>query len=281
MKKIYSLVLAVAVYAVAFTQIPNAGFENWTSVGSYEDPDGWATMNFISVPNGHTSCEKSTDNHSGSYSLKVTNNTALGQMQGGWGIVATGGFEFPFKPAFPVSGHPTSLGGWYKFNALGGDSGLVMTMLFYQGAVVAQSSIELPGIANWTQFSYNLEPYTNADSATIVVFAFRTNGPNDPPNGNSSLWIDDISFGSTTGIGNTPGDKAITMYPNPAVNNVWLNNLIPGSTITVYNLLGEALMREQVGSSSTHLNVNHLDKGVYMVQIKNGQLRNTQRLIIE
>lgn len=281
MKKIYSLFLAIAVYTFGIAQIPNAGFENWSSAGSYEDPNGWATMNFISVSNGHTSCEKSNDKHSGNYSLKVTNNTSLSQMQGGWGIVATASFDFPFKPAFAVSGNPTSLGGWYKFAAQGGDSGLVMTVLFYQGAVVSQSSVELPPVANWSQFSYTLEPYSNADSATILFFAFRTNSPNDPPNGNSSLWVDDISFGGTTSIESAAASKQMVVYPNPAQAQVTVNHVPVGAQIKLINMLGEVVSEVKTESTTHTLDVSILPKGLYLLQVKNGVAITTQRLVVE
>jgi uncharacterized protein YceK len=281
MKKLYLLIFAAIACSVVVAQIPNSGFENWTSAGAYEDPDGWATMNFISVPNGHTSCQKSTDSHSGTYSLKVTNNTSLGQMQGGWGIVATRGFDFPFKPAFAVTGHPTTVGGWYKYTALGGDSGLVMTVLFYQGAVVASSTYPLTDNSNWTQFSYDLEPYTNADSATIILFAFRTNGPNDPPNGNSTLWVDDISIGNTTGVESVGVLSGIQVFPNPAHNKVIVNNVQPGTQVVVYNMLGEIVSAEITQETTHVLNVSDMPKGLYLIQSRKGTAINTQRLVLE
>lgn len=280
MKKIYTLLLAVAVCTSALAQIPNDGFENWNNMGTYENPESWQTMNSVSVPNGHTSCEKSTDSHSGSYALKVSNNTSLGQMQGGWGLVATKNFDFPFKPAFAISGHPTSLGGWYKFNSLGGDTGLVMLVLFNQGAVVAQSSVELPAAANWTQFSYNMEPYTSADSATIIIFAFRTTGPNDAPNGNSSLWIDDISFGTSTGVKYISSSSPVAVYPNPAHGQVTLSNVEVGSRVTLYNILGEVVYEVKAETSTQVLDISVMPNGMYLVQVKNGTVTTTQKLVV-
>lgn len=280
MKKIYSLIAAIAVYALGFAQIPNAGFENWTSTGSYEDPDGWATMNFISVSNGHTSCEKSTDSHSGSYALKVTNNTSLGQMQGGWGIVASGGLDFPFKPAFAVSGHPTTLGGWYKFNPLSGDTGMVMVVLFYQGSVVSQSSTALPAATSWTQFSHTIDNYNNADSATLLFFAFRSNGPNDPPNGNSSLWVDDITFGGSTGIGSSESTAQMVLYPNPAQGQVTFKHLPIGAQLNLINMLGEVVLETKTETTTHTLDVSSMPKGMYLVQVKNGATITTHRLVL-
>ncbi len=281
MKKIYLLFTAVIAVAVAAAQIPNAGFENWTSAGTYEDPDGWATMNSISVPNGHTSCEKSTDSHSGTYALTVTSNTSLSQMQGGWGVVASGGFNYPFKPAFPVSGNPTALSGWYKFNSLGGDSGLVMVVLFNQGTVVMQRSTDLSAAASWTPFSFDFDSYANADSGAIFVFAFESMGPNDPPNGNSSLWVDDLAFGAASGVQTTQAADDMLLFPNPAQDRVTIGNIKPGTTVAVYNMLGEEAIRATAESNTQTLDISMLPKGLYVLELKTGTTIATKRLIIQ
>ena len=66
-------------------QIPNSGFENWTTVGSYENPTGWATMNpYCAGP--FYSCTKSTDHYPasvGNYSIRIENNTSLTNIMAG------------------------------------------------------------------------------------------------------------------------------------------------------------------------------------------------------
>ncbi len=44
-KTILSLVAIAISSASLFAQIPNNGFENWTTVGAYSVPNSWGTLN--------------------------------------------------------------------------------------------------------------------------------------------------------------------------------------------------------------------------------------------
>jgi hypothetical protein len=123
----------------AFSQIPNSGFESWNNLGSYEDPAGWATMNYLCAGPFY-STTKSSDHFPssvGSYSIRVENNTSLTQMTGGYGMSITNAFDYPFKPAFPVVGHPNSLTGYYKYNSVNNDTMFVKIVLFNNGTIVS------------------------------------------------------------------------------------------------------------------------------------------------
>lgn len=83
-------------------QIPNNGFEDWTTIGSYENLNDWATYNSYSA-GGFYSCTKSTDHYPtsvGSYSIRLENNTSLTQMTGGWGLAITDTMAYPINRHF-------------------------------------------------------------------------------------------------------------------------------------------------------------------------------------
>jgi len=154
MKKLtISLTVLVAMTITTNGQIPNNGFENWTTVGNYEDPIGWATMNpYCSGP--FYSATKSTDHYPasvGNYSIRVENNTSLTQMTGGYGIAMTNAFDYPFKPAFPIVGNPTSLCGYYKYNSLNNDS-MYVRIVFFENSIMLGYNTFITGIttSTWT-----------------------------------------------------------------------------------------------------------------------------------
>jgi hypothetical protein len=65
-----------AVFEEVYSQnaLPNPGFENWTTTGTYENPDGWTTANSYSSLLGielTTKATASSDVHSGSFALKT------------------------------------------------------------------------------------------------------------------------------------------------------------------------------------------------------------------
>ena len=72
---IIALIFGVAIALHA--QIPNAGFENWTS----GDPDGWATSN--AFPAGLVNIVETPDSHSGSKALRGAGLETLGNPADG------------------------------------------------------------------------------------------------------------------------------------------------------------------------------------------------------
>jgi hypothetical protein len=64
MKK-YSFVLIITlITSMLHAQIPNAGFENWTSMGLYEVPDQWGNMNTATSSTGvYTTAKGSRKTH--------------------------------------------------------------------------------------------------------------------------------------------------------------------------------------------------------------------------
>ena len=75
-KKLLAPVFALLITAATFAQIPNAGFENWQSVGfpSYLQPTTWGTLNSSTSIIGVYTAERAdaANSHSGSYAMKLS-----------------------------------------------------------------------------------------------------------------------------------------------------------------------------------------------------------------
>ena len=78
---------------------PNGGFEAWHTEYSFQNPDEWATLNFLTLtsPPNPLSAFKVTgiDTHSGNFALKlktiaVTTNPAPAMLSDSAGVVFTG-----------------------------------------------------------------------------------------------------------------------------------------------------------------------------------------------
>lgn len=289
MKTKLLLIIAIALTANVFSQIPNSGFESWSTIGSYEDPDGWATMNILCTGPFY-SCTKSTDHYPasvGNYSIRVENNTSLTQMTGAYGMAMTNAFDYPFKPAFPVIGHPTSLTGYFKYNSVNMDTMFIKVILFDSGTIVSNADFVVGvSVPSWTSFSLPLPSYITADSATILVSAFFPNGPVDGPNGNSVLNVDNINFDNL--IASVPTQVAkntpFNLYPNPAIDVVMLNiqNLNNDMlSLNIYNVIGELIRSEPVIQNEQQINIGDLINGIYVVEIKGDRWSEKQKLIIQ
>ena len=63
-------------------------------------------------------------------------------------------------------------------------------------------------------------------------------------------------------------EESILMYPNPATDIVYFNNLNNISSIAIQNSLGQIVIKQSdVSSTSYEINLGTLENGVYLVKI--------------
>ena len=71
---VFSIFMSVIQFAFTQNALPNPGFEDWTTTGTYENPDGWTTANSYSTLVGVQLTTKATapaDIHSGNFAMKT------------------------------------------------------------------------------------------------------------------------------------------------------------------------------------------------------------------
>lgn len=296
MKRKLQILIAAFFCSVSLihSQIPNNGFESWSNTSNYSEPSGWTSMNSMSTGTFY-SCTKVTDHFPasvGSFALRLENNTSLTQMTGGWGLITTGPMNYPIKPAFVITGHPTSLKGYYKYTSLNNDSMWINVILFKNGSnVMSESFRSSVTQTNWTPFTINFSNYVDADSAFIIMGAFYPSGPTSSgPKGNSVLYVDNINFDDfITNVAELNKMIELTeVYPNPA--NSELNIKLPTKNIQncnlkMYNMLGSLVYHqdyENANSQIVKMDVSKLFKGFYILEIElNGTVTHKRIQIID
>jgi len=291
MKK-YTIILTVLIALTIRTngQITNSGFENWTTVGSYEETTGWFSFNFASTGSFYP-CTKSTDHYPasvGSYSVRIENNTALIGNYSGLGVLFLGDQVGGSGP-FPIIGHPTSLTGYFKFFPLNGDTMYIRITLYSNNSPVSNGLYTTTTSAsNWTSFHIPLSTYTSADSGIITIAAYYANNPPPQciPRGNSVLYVDNLNFDNLiTGTSeHVTKNTTFKLYPNPASDIVTLNidNISNADlTLNIYNVIGTLVKSEIVRQNQQQINVGALGNGIYMVEIKYNERTEMQKLIVE
>ena len=74
-------------------------------------------------------------------------------------------------------------------------------------------------------------------------------------------------------------EKAIKIYPNPAVNFIGLNKISGVNTIIIYNLVGRK-MKRFIAQKGEKYNITDLPRGMYLVQLlgNDGKVVTTQRM---
>ncbi|MGD0712155.1 MAG: T9SS type A sorting domain-containing protein [Bacteroidales bacterium] len=293
MKKITMIVAVIISMAIKTNaQIPNYGFENWIDHGSYMDPQFWATTNIYSNGSFY-SVTRSTDHYPasvGSYSIRIENNTSYIADTLGLGDIQANLIDVlaPRHPAFPITGNPTQLTGYFKYFPLNGDTMHIGSHLYKNGSMVASGGILLDStFSNWTPFVINYPAYSSADSAFINISAYNSSSTGlGYPHGNSVLYVDNLNFGPLiSGISAYNADNNLfELYPNPASDIITLNITNKNNAdyiLNIYSVIGTLVKSEMLKQNQQQISIRDLSNGVYMITVKLKDLTENQRLVIQ
>lgn len=294
-KSTFILAVLIAMTIKSNAQIPNNGFENWGTITdtcdqvitAFDNPNGWrgsfqgpCTAPFI------YSIQKNLDNYplsTGLFSVIIKSDTAKEVR----GIASTAtGNQSALVPNFSITGHPTSLTGYYKFLPQNGDTMNIIVVLFQGGSMVAGGTLTgTATISNWTSFNVLISTYTTADSAAILLGSYNISGGR-VPHGNSALYVDNLNFDNliTTGISEANEINSISAYPNPFTSATTLqsDNFLKDATLTVYNLYGQIEKQiKNISEKTITLHRDNLPSGMYFLRLtEDNKAISSEKLII-
>jgi hypothetical protein len=265
-KLISAIAFIFGIIISAGAQIPNPGFENWTS----GDPDGWVTSNVPAL--GLTNVVQTTDKHSGSYALR---GEVVNFMTTLMGPVTQSG---PGGTGFPVSERYLSLELYYKFTSVGGDKFGVNVSLEKNGSPIAQGAVAIPStVSSYTHLSVPVT-YTTSDVPDAAIIQILIVGPVSGVDYHlgSEMFVDDLLFSLSTGVGNSSSsDLAGKCYPNPSSHsiNIPLNENVSGEvTLNVFDTYGKEVKKihgtlQQNGNNVFRFSVEDLSAGLYFYSL--------------
>lgn len=296
MKKIL-LCFSSALVLNAFAQIPNGDFESWNIQNGIEIPQApWMTNNLLSKPTGvsYNPVTKSTDHYPssvGNYSIRMENNisytTNPGETMPYWACsygYSTTAFYPGFNgPVFPISGHPTSLKGYYKFLPQNGDTMQIGISLYKNGVIVSENGFySTDTISSWTPFSIDLPTYIDADSAQVGMAAFYSEPFQLPagPMGNSVLFVDNLSFDAFVLATDELIDNQAKIFPNPNQGEFVIETETSGN-LYLYNAIGELVEEYKLDQKTTKFDLTSFPKGLYHLRFFYETGNSYQKLIIE
>lgn len=294
MKKIIgSLVLISGVSMSVHAQIPNPGFENWTTVSTYENPDGWATLNDYTTAVSVYTATKGTPGSPGNSYLKLTSKTIGAAVVNG---VAVSGIMNPATQQ-PISGfafnqQPASFTGKWQHMIYGSSQGSVNVQLTRwdmgtnSRVVVATANQVLSGMAmSWANFSIPFV-YTDFQAPDSCLIVLKASGNN--PTNMDYLWVDNLAFsGNVAGLDSQSLLGAFEVYPNPSADGfkVTLNSkesqhvtleLVSNSGAVLYSQPKELLQ----GTSEIFIPTTGIVSGNYIVRIVSGTANEIRAVVI-
>ena len=231
-------------------QIPNAGFENWTS----GQPDGWYGLN----------TKQTSDAHSGSSAL-------MGQV----------GFNLPGAPAtvgttgnhvvlgFPYTGRAGSFTGYYKFSPIAGSNDTISFTALFTKYNANTGSSDMIG-AGEVRTSTSAGTYTQF---TVPVYWFSSDSPDSAECGISTVAsangigtigttfeVDDVSFGGSSAVAEsiTPSLSLSESVPNPVFSGSKIKYSLANdgpATLTMYDVTGRqiAVLASGYQSAGNHM----------------------------
>lgn len=265
----------------------NGSLETWTQTVT-EDPASWQTSNFdLSRDGGMGNATKTTDKYAGTYALQlVTAKSSNGNYistnitNGNWGN--SGGQT---HGGIPYTGTNDSLMFYYKYTAVGSDSGSVSVNLSKNGSSFAVAGIQLPATSTYKLAKIPIITSMTPDTLRIDISSSRW--PYDNSNLGSTLKIDDLKLKSMVGVRELFSKKyeTISVYPNPAnqVLNINYNSNKAEVTVSVYDVLGNKVQSLNVNGtqlSNYKLDISTLDAGAYFVEVVDGTIRMTTQFTV-
>jgi hypothetical protein len=290
-----ALVFAALFINVSQAQVPNFSFENWTSMGTYNNPDQWGTLNNTTSAASVYTAEKGTPGNPGSFYLKLTtkkvNNIPIN------GIAVSGKFDsINKKPVsgFAYSNRPQNFTGKWQHMIYGSSQGGVTATLTKWNSgdnkrdTIAIANKTLSGMEHpWVSFTIPFV-YMSGDYPDSCIIFLRASGLT--PTANDFLWVDSLAFkGTVTGIENhTSSQKEFSVFPNPADDKivVELNEVTEQpALIELSDMNGKVVLTGNMGQlngpTKQTLDVSGLARGSYLLNILIGNQKRTQKIVIQ
>ncbi|NSW45822.1 MAG: T9SS type A sorting domain-containing protein [Bacteroidales bacterium] len=273
-------------FLMAQPTIPNNGFEQWTDTIT---PNSWGTTNLNLGFFSYAPVTQTTDKHTGSYAmkLKTINASLLGLLPG---IAVTGNIDLlggsGITGGVPMTVKPESFSGWFKYNSVNGDT-MVIAVIMTKWNGTSRDTIGMAGVmtnqsvTDYTPFNQPIQ----YDPPTVVPDTFQVicvSSAGYAPQENSTLYVDDLSFVGTLGEKMPLAMFMQKVYPNPSDG---LFNLTLGDqsvyTVKVYNMMGQKIYERDNVVHQQLIDLKGYSKGIYYIEVNNGEYRRSHKVTIE
>lgn len=266
-------------------QIPNSGFENWTDMGTYSNPDSWGTLNNKWAASTIFTATQGTPASVDLYYLKLTSRTIGPTVKNGTAVsgILDSVNVVPIS-GFPYTGQPIALTGQWQHMIFGSSQGHITVVLTKWNTAldkrdtVAMAYKKLDWMAmNWEFFSIPFTYYslTPPDSCIIFMQASGTY-----PEDNDYLWVDDLAFSGAIAAGINEDVEAlnsVTVYPNPSTGDLVTISFQSISSLSVgvklYNISGDLVLSNvyPVSSNQIQLDLGTISEGIYFLKVEEGE----------
>lgn len=277
-----------------FAQIPNSGFENWTSMGAYENPDSWGTMNNTTALASIYTATKGTPGSPGSSYLKLTSKTVGPGVVNG--IAVSGVLDSTTmlpKSGFAYTTRSVNFTGKWQHMIYGSSQGGITVLLTQWNTslnkrdTIAIANQTLSGMAmSWANFSIPFTYLSSNNPDSCIIF-LRASGSN--PTNNDYLWVDNLGFSGTVGMEEMSSSITnFSIFPNPASSQINLMFELKDAqevNLTIIDLTGKVVYTKSYGIihgiKSEMISCEGIAKGAYFIKLNSVNGTQTQKVILD
>ncbi len=262
--------------AQAQQEVPNGGFENWTTNPflGFEDPTNWGSLNILAAFAGaEASVTKSNDAKSGQFAAEI--KTIAFDLQGEAdtiGVLFTGGIDLLTQSlvlGYPYTKRPINAKFSYKFFPQPGEEDAGAQVLFSKnGEFIGGGEIFITN-ATSTYQDVELEiffddPFLMPDTAFVVFFSGTIPG--------SRLLVDDVNFtvqgSSVAEAVKVNAIPAFKVFPNPTADVINIEQEFVGTAqLTLVSMSGKMVMNTLVNQENKTVSLTHLPAGKYIANL--------------
>lgn len=297
MKKLLLLlsatVLSVA-YSNAQTTAPNGGFETWQTrtllfnpLTPLDVPTSWSTfdslansLNFLlgqTTSIQKTVTKSTTVKNSGTMSAVLTTKTfsSLGAVPGiltNATVNLDASFNLTFSGGAPITQRVSVASAYLKYAPATADSGSFAVEIINRtlgvDSIIGSGGVQFSVLANFTKVNVPITYITTNLPANLIRFYFTNS--NDTVQNSSTLYVDDVTYTTTTGITEAlMNDIEIKAYPNPASNVLTVNATSDDALLFELYAIDGKILKTTSFSKTTQVNVADLASGLYLYTVKN------------
>jgi len=304
----FTLLLSIPVY-LSGQQLENPGFENWENAGTVKDePVDWSTIKTADDPGiaavAPVTFDRSTDAHSGNYSLKLYNLSVFGLVA--TGAITNGRFhaEFDLSKSYSYTQHddpkwhtvftwrPDSLVGWFKFFPNDDDRCQVKVILHVDECKLPENGtlpnwvgmavyVSEPGVTHdtWTRFSVPFDYYS--DILPEYELTVLNSGDSTTAVDSSYMLIDDLQLiYPSSGISeHRVAEPFLTIMQNTIHIDLADQEEYLGQWFYIIDISGRTILQRKPESNRIDIPEN-IPAGTYVAVLKGKSQQYSQQIII-
>jgi hypothetical protein len=279
MRKTLLFITAGLLSCLSYGQmLPNMGFENWETIGTYAEPMDWNTANECSAQISIVSVTESNDVHSGGSSARLETKDFLGVLKVN-GVVTTATMICdPSNPGqvggYSETARPDSMVFWAKYAPVDIDTAYCQVLFFGEGGntdTISNDKFNVVGtVSDWTRFSFPIN-WLTAENPTMASVLFNSSWGNGNLNqgfAGSVFFVDDAEWTMTEpeSISEEEAQKW-KLTPNPVSNFLTVSGSASGGQLDVFNTTGKLVGGWNLEAFQSTIDLSDLPVGLYLYQL--------------